>query len=101
MKRKKEELRAERRKAKGLGVDQRPSTLMVNRADLRQVSKENFHDVYSMGKLIYNGEDTRVYKCYHRATGTERCVKITPKKSSTCHEFDMLKNMDHPNILTM
>ena len=28
-------------------------------------------------------------------------LQIKPKKSSTCHEFDMLKNMDHPNILTM
>ena len=52
-------------------------------------------------KKIYEGDDTRVHMCSHWAKGTERCVKITPKKSSSCHEFDMLKNMDHPNTLAM
>lgn len=53
-----------------------------------------------------NLDFTYLYHSHHtllctKATGTERAVKITPKKLRSYHEFDMLKQVDHPNILTM
>jgi len=75
--------------------------MQLNRGDMRSINKGKFTDIYTLGKKIYEGEDTVVHKCTHWATGTERCVKIIPKKSSSCHEFDMLKELDHPNTLAM
>lgn len=102
LKKKREELRQKRDQSRRTSLpEENPATMQVNRADLRQINQDKFSNVYKMGRQIYKGEDTRVHVCHHWATGTERCVKITPKKSSTCHEFDMLKNMDHPQILSM
>lgn len=97
----KEERRKEKSSSEAASKANQPGVMHVNRADLRQVSKEKFHNVYQLGKMIYQGEDTRVHLCSHWATGVERCVKITAKKSSENHEFTMLSNLDHPNTLTM
>lgn len=56
--------------------------------------------------VIEEGTKSIVYRCTHKATGEERAVKIVEKSSwnddandSIKHEIDLLKKMDHPNIV--
>ena len=54
---------------------------------------------------ITKGNYGNVYRCFHKATKTKRCLKVYSKKllkkSSQMHfktEIEILKDMDHPNI---
>lgn len=55
---------------------------------------------------IEEGSKSVVYKCIHRETGEERCVKIVAKNywnddanASVREEMNLLRTVDHPNIV--
>lgn len=58
----------------------------------------NFYKYYHLGKLLYKTEYCRIYVCRSHMTKKERVVKIVRETCGTCHEFEVLKNTDHPNL---
>jgi serine/threonine protein kinase len=62
---------------------------------------KHFHKYYHMGKLLHKTEWCRIRLCRSYLTKQDRIVKIVRENISTCHEFEMLKNTDHPNIPTV
>jgi len=62
--------------------------------------------VYDVGNLVGEGGFGEVYSCYHLETGEERAVKVMEKSAKKKHineeivkEYNILKELDHPNIL--
>lgn len=67
-----------------------------------------FRDFYQIGTALGTGAFGEVRKCIHRKTGVPRAVKILRKdgldgkeKYRFFYEIDILKNLDHPNILRL
>lgn len=66
-----------------------------------------FEDFYSIGKVIGIGTFAEVRVAKSEVTKTDRAVKIINKKHLSraddikrfIYEIDLLKNLDHPNIL--
>ena len=65
-------------------------------------------DFYTMGKMLGAGAFGEVSLCTHIASGNERAVKALKKdnmneadKEEFLNEVDVLKGLDHPNILKM
>ncbi|CAB9502538.1 MAP kinase-activated protein kinase 2 (Fragment) [Seminavis robusta] len=63
-------------------------------------------DFYDLGDLLGEGGFGEVYACTHLETGEERAVKIMEKSQSKpsvneaiVQEYNILKDLDHPNIL--
>lgn len=74
------------------------------------VSKKvgKIRDHYRIGKVLGSGAFGEVRLCLHKDTQTQRAVKVLRKNLLDDKEMDMLKNeiailkdMDHPNIVTM
>ncbi|CAB9509043.1 MAP kinase-activated protein kinase 2 (Fragment) [Seminavis robusta] len=65
----------------------------------------NLHDDYDVQDMVGEGGFGEVYRAIHRATGSERAVKVLPRSADqeeneqVRNEFDVVKNLDHPNIL--
>ena len=63
-------------------------------------------DIYRMGNGLGKGAFAEVKKCEHKATREDRAVKIYRKdpanpalRSNIMREFDILRTLDHPNIV--
>lgn len=63
-------------------------------------------DLYVVGKMIGKGGYGEVFLCVHKETGIERAVKKIPRSEynddaneDVVKEFNILKELDHPNIL--
>lgn len=60
---------------------------------------------YTMGELLGEGAYGNVYACTCLQSGAERAVKVIPKSTDNyqnemvIREFEVLKELDHPNIL--
>ena len=54
-----------------------------------------------MGKLLYKTDWCRIHLCKSYLTKRERAVKIIREASGSVHEFEILKETDHPNLPTM
>ena len=74
-----------------------------------QENKENFYSVYSLAKdPIGTGAFAEVWLCTHKRTRDTRAVKIFLKSTlteeeistrSVFNEVEILKSLDHPNVL--
>jgi calcium-dependent protein kinase len=91
----------------------------INDKDQMTIGKSDFVVEHKKGKLLqfYNLDDNKilgqgsfgmVQQCTHKATGEKRAVKRLSKEKMSPHarirlnyEIDILKNMDHPNILRL
>ena len=67
-----------------------------------------FNDKYSMGNLLGQGAFGEVRKCQNRSTKAIRAVKIIKKDQMTPeeeksfkYEINILKKLDHPNIIKL
>ncbi|CAB9507571.1 MAP kinase-activated protein kinase 2 (Fragment) [Seminavis robusta] len=67
---------------------------------------QNLEDDYEIMEMLGEGGFGEVYRAIHRATGSERAVKVLPRSPSNeekneqvRNEFEIVKNLDHPNIL--
>ncbi|CAB9500734.1 MAP kinase-activated protein kinase 2 (Fragment) [Seminavis robusta] len=69
--------------------------------DFHGQHSNNFYKYYSMGRLIYKTRFCRVNVCRSYLTKQERVVKVVRETTSECHEFEILKDSDHPNVPTM
>jgi calcium-dependent protein kinase len=65
-------------------------------------------DHYRIGKMLGSGAFGEVRVCVHRETGAQRAVKVLRKshmdedeKRMFFNEINILKDLDHPNILKM
>lgn len=72
------------------------------------VENENrFQEVYKLGKKLGSGAFGDVRLCFHMISNIERAVKIfrkdlatdEDKKKQLMNEIDILKSLDHPNIV--
>ena len=65
-------------------------------------------DSYSIGKVLGTGSFGEVRMCVHKFSGSQRAVKVLRKnrmnddeKSKLLNEINILKILDHPNIIKM
>lgn len=73
-----------------------------------QENKGNIKDFYKISSCIGRGAYGEVRKCLHKETKALRAVKIINKKylpedqkAKFLSEIDILKQLDHPNILKL
>lgn len=68
---------------------------------LRRTQSSAFLALYTIDleSPLYKGEFAEVYACIHKETRQERAVKIVRETSSKCHEFNVLKRLDHPGVV--
>jgi calcium-dependent protein kinase len=80
----------------------------VRTQDLIQKNEGKLRDFYRIGKVLGNGAFGEVRMCIHRDTGAQRAVKVLRKsnmdedeKKMLFNEINILKELDHPNIVKM
>ena len=62
---------------------------------------------YAIGELLGTGGFGEVYLGKHKLTGAERAIKVVGKShrpednQAVLHEFQIVRKLDHPNILKM
>jgi calcium-dependent protein kinase len=64
---------------------------------------------YAIGELLGTGGFGEVYLGKHKKTGAERAIKVVskshkaddPANLAVLHEFQIVRKLDHPNILKM
>lgn len=65
----------------------------------------DFQNLYRVGTVLGTGSFSEVRVCVHKLTNVTRAVKIIRKQSSSAmpeelrREIEILKSLDHPNIL--
>jgi serine/threonine protein kinase len=71
--------------------------------DFLSVKQEDLLADYELGDVLGEGGFGLVYSCIHRATGSERAVKMLKKdpryphiQDNILNEFNVLKDLDHP-----
>jgi serine/threonine protein kinase len=67
-------------------------------------SHDSFSKHYDMVELLGEGGYGEVYMCRYRETGAQRAVKILKVKTeeeqdTVLSEFNILRGIDHPNLL--
>mmetsp|Transcript_19183 Transcript_19183/g.35037 ORF Transcript_19183/g.35037 Transcript_19183/m.35037 type:complete len:484 (-) Transcript_19183:373-1824(-) len=81
--------------------------LKVNAGTFFQIQTKRFQTVYSIGELIGESLSSEIRSCVHKETKTKRAVKVirktvkTSKKEEIHREIEILKTLDHPNILRL
>lgn len=86
-----------------------PEDFVFSPGTFIQQNKNSFRKIYSLdNKIIGIGMYTEIRTCTHKQTGITRAVKIIHKvgipdevleQRPLLHEVNILKNLDHPNIL--
>lgn len=70
-------------------------------------NEDSLETHYKIGELLGEGGFGEVFSCIHIESGEERAVKVIPKQEDEAEnvkiieEFDIVKDLDHPNILKM
>jgi calcium-dependent protein kinase len=84
------------------------NSLRVKVGDLVIENSGNIKDYYKISSCIGRGAFGEVRKCLHKDTRALRAVKIINKKyleeaekEKLLSEINILKQMDHPNILKL
>jgi calcium-dependent protein kinase len=81
--------------------------LKINAATYFTIQTKRFQTVYSIGELIGESLSSEIRSCIHKETKTKRAVKVirktvkTSKKEEINREIEILKTLDHPNILRL
>eukprot|EP00927_Polykrikos_kofoidii_P060746 TRINITY_DN55669_c0_g1_i1.p1 TRINITY_DN55669_c0_g1~~TRINITY_DN55669_c0_g1_i1.p1 ORF type:complete len:908 (-),score=174.88 TRINITY_DN55669_c0_g1_i1:57-2573(-) len=67
--------------------------------------QENPHSVYTIGRVLGTGGHGKVQVAYHKQTGCKRAIKSIVKDPSLLGmleiEIDLLRLVDHPNIVKL
>ena len=86
-------------------VDKKPS---VNASMFVSKTQEKLRKIYKIGSTLGTGAFGEVRKCMHRETHVHRAVKLIKKqdmddeeKRLLFNEINILKELDHPNIVKM
>lgn len=85
----------------------RTTTLAIKKSDFIPFSrKSNIKNDYKFKKLLGEGVTGRVFLCEHKEFGYQRAIKVILKEengynSQTSEEFQILMDMDHPNIIKL
>lgn len=78
-------------------------TLKIGKGDFVRIRQDNFFDEYELKEKLGEGAYGSVYKVYQKKTNYIRAVKAIKKKNVYRNEFmneiDVLKTVDHPNII--
>ena len=82
--------------------------LRVSKSDFIVENQGSFTDLYKVGEELGKGAFGEVRKCYLKTTMEARAAKIIKKDELTettqvrlKYEIDLLKNLDHPNIVRL
>lgn len=81
--------------------------LKVNKGTFFTIQTKRYQTVYSIGELIGESLSSEIRSCVHKETKTKRAVKVirktvkTNKKEEIHREIEILKTLDHPNILRL
>jgi len=80
----------------------------VRAANFVGKAEGKLRDFYRIGKILGTGAFGEVRMCVNRATSAQRAVKVLRKsnmdeeeKRMLFNEINILKNIDHPNIIKM
>lgn len=72
------------------------------------MNSSKLREVYRIGKMLGAGAFGEVRVCMHRESGVQRAVKVLRKanmdedeKRMFFNEINVLRNLDHPNIVKM
>jgi len=71
------------------------------------IQEESLETFYTIGAMLGEGGFGEVYSCTHIESGEERAVKVITKQDdpidndAVIAEFDIVKDLDHPNILKL
>ena len=96
-----------------LGTIQDMEDMKLNKSDFviehnRNSKLTEYYEMDDTAKVLGQGSFGLVQSCMHKATGQKRAVKrlIKEKMSPNArirldYEIDILKNLDHPNILRL
>jgi len=73
---------------------------------LQETSKLTIHSIYDVKETLGEGTFAKVKRCRNKSTGKEFAVKIIDKKmvtdkTSIMTEITIMKNVSHPNIITL
>ena len=85
------------------------SELVIHPSTFVQMNTLSFRQVYKLGRRLGSGAYGDVCCCTHRATGSQRAVKMFRKdrslseseKNHINNEIQVLKKLDHPNIIRL
>ena len=94
-------------------VKKRPATIMKEKTlvvlpgTFVKINKNDFTDVYQLGRKLGSGAFAEVRFCVHKQNKVNRAVKIISKqmleseaaKNQFIKEVEILKLLDHPNII--
>lgn len=95
------------KKVSDIEIKRAPSNLKITAETFVKVSSKRLLDVYKMGKTLGSGTFGEVKLVTHRQSGQEFAVKIFRKASAQgqasaeklISEIEILKKIDHPNII--
>jgi calcium-dependent protein kinase len=72
-----------------------------------QIQTVNFQSIYFISELIGDNLTSEIRTCVHKTTQTKRSVKVirkpthSSKKNEIMREIEILKKLDHPNIVRL
>lgn len=82
--------------------------MKFGQSDLIGENKNNIHEKYEVLRQLGSGAYSVVYEAVHRITKDHRCIKKIQKlnftkeeEESIMNEIQILKEIDHPNILNI
>ena len=83
-------------------------TTNITASDFVGKTQGRLRDFYRIGKVLGTGAFGEVRMCVHRESGAQRAVKVLRKsnmdeeeKNLLFNEINILKGLDHPNIIKM
>ena len=78
--------------------DSTSSTLLSSSTMTIATRAGNFADHYELEKTLHQSKWSSVHLCRHKETHQSRIVKIVRETCSYCHEYEMLRQLDHPSL---
>ena len=80
-------------------------SLKIDKSNFVRIKANNFFDEYDLKEKLGEGSFGSVYKVIQRKTNYLRVVKVIKKKyvdkSEFLNEIELLKTVDHPNIIKL
>ena len=84
------------------------TTVKFNAGQFVSIRKDKVSKYYQVKKALGSGGYGEVFLASHIGSGTERAIKVidkskwnTKENDAVVNEFNILKDLDHPNLLKM